>query len=397
MTRWADFDALSVGQSARSTLAIDAAMIEKTAALTGDDNPIHLDVEAANQFGQSRPTAHGVILLGAISRLIGTELPGPGSIWFKNDIEFLVPLFAGDRVEIAATVRQLSTASRVVVLDITATKSPDVVVATGRAHVKLPAPLITQKANTMSAESQVILVTGASGGIGKAIAEQLGLAGMTVVLGCHSRIDAARDSVKRIKDAGGAAFAVQADLAKAENASRLIDEAMAHVPRIDGIVHAATPRIAGKPFLETTTAAFREYHEAYVCVLAELVRLTAPAMKERKHGRIVTILSSYLAEVPPKFSAYVSAKHAALGLCRALAGELGPWNITINAVSPSIVVGQYTDELGAAAREILVRKTPLRRLAEPGDVAAMVQFLLGPNAGFVSGANLPVTGGILFP
>jgi NAD(P)-dependent dehydrogenase (short-subunit alcohol dehydrogenase family) len=61
-----------------------------------------------------------------------------------------------------------------------------------------------------------------------------------------------------------------------------------------------------------------------------------------------------------------------------------------------MVVGEYTDNLGAAAREIMVRKTPLRRLAEAKDVAAIVRFLVGPNAGFVSGANIPVTGGILF-
>jgi NAD(P)-dependent dehydrogenase (short-subunit alcohol dehydrogenase family) len=136
--------------------------------------------------------------------------------------------------------------------------------------------------------------------------------------------------------------------------------------------------------------------DTYVIALADLARLTAPGMKERRHGRIVAILSSAIAEAPPKLAAYTTAKHAVLGLCRSLAVELGPWDITVNAVSPSLVIGRHADELGAAGREAVARRTPLRRLAESGDVAGSVRFLLSDEAKFISGANLPVTGGLLF-
>ena len=79
---------------------------------------------------------------------------------------------------------------------------------------------------------------------------------------------------------------------------------------------------------------------------------------------------------------------------RAQAAELGPWNITVNAISPSMLVSDYASEQGLAAREIVARRTPLRRLGEPGEVARVVAFLVSDDARFISGANLPVTGGI---
>jgi NAD(P)-dependent dehydrogenase (short-subunit alcohol dehydrogenase family) len=125
------------------------------------------------------------------------------------------------------------------------------------------------------------------------------------------------------------------------------------------------------------------------------VSRAAPGMKERRYGRIVAVSSSATAEVPAKFAAYVTAKHALLGLCRAQAVELGPWNITVNTVSPSMLISDFSDEAGLAAREIVARRTPLRRLGDADEVAQAIAFLVSEDAGFVSGANLPVTGGIL--
>jgi len=391
---WADFDALAVGASASATLHVDEALVARTAALTGDDNPIHVDAVAARRFGQSRPVAHGVILLGAISKLIGTQLPGPGSIWFQNEVEFLAPIYVGDVVAVKLAVARLSPATRIVVLDVDARNADGAVVARGRATVRVPVA-IHHEETSMDVQERVALVTGATGTIGRAVADALAGSGMRVFVGYHSDGAAAAACVEGIRANGGVAESAAADLG-AGGAGSLVTAAMRAFGRVDAVVHAATPPIAYAAFLDTAPEAFHDYFASYVTSLADLARLTAPGMKERQHGRIVTILSSALTEVPPKLSAYVTAKHAALGLCRALAVEFGPWNITVNAVSPSMVVGRHADTVGSAAREIMARKTPLRRLAEAGDVAAAVRFLVGPDGGFVSGANLPVTGGILF-
>lgn len=241
---------------------------------------------------------------------------------------------------------------------------------------------------------RVALVTGASHGVGRAIAETLAASGVAVVVGYGSDHSAAEQCVEGIRAKGGTATAAAADLAVTGGAKKLVDATVAAYGRVDIVVHAATPPIVAAPFMDTSIETFRTYFDIYVSAFAELAQLTAPAMKEARFGRLVTILSSAISEVPARMSPYITAKHAAYGLCRALAVELGPSNITVNAVSPSMVVGRRTDELGAAARESMTRKTPLRRLAEAEDVANAVRFLVGPEGAFVSGANLPVTGGI---
>ena len=160
------------------------------------------------------------------------------------------------------------------------------------------------------------------------------------------------------------------------------------------LVHAATPRIEPRPWQELTEAEFRAFYDTYVIGLHQLVQGAAPGMQARRFGRVIAVLTSAIAEVPPKLAAYVAAKHALYGLCRCLAVELGPANITVNCVSPGMLVSEYADRAGLAAREIVARKTPLRRLGDPAEVGKVVAFLASDDASFVSGANLPVTGGV---
>ncbi len=317
----ADLDRLSVGQMASLRERVSAAQVEAFAKLSGDDNPIHLDAAAARSIGEAGPISHGALLLAMLSRLIGTRLPGPGSIWFEQQIEFLAPVYPNDEVEMRAEVVHVSRASRAVVLDVSAVKSGGVQVLRGRAKVRVPQAM-AGGATGMDQRDKVALVT------------------------------------------------------------------------LDVIVHCATPAIHQQPYLETTADQFRAFFDTYVLGLHELVTHAAPGMKERRYGRIVALSSSATAEVPAKLAAYVTAKHALLGLCRAQAVELGPWNITVNTVSPSMVVGEYAAAAGLAAREIVARRTPLRRLGEPEDVARVVAFLVSDDAAFITGANVPVTGGV---
>lgn len=374
---------------------ITDALIQATATLTGDWNPVHVDEAAARELGESRTVAHGVILLGLVSRLIGTQLPGPGSIWFANDVEFVAPVHAGDEVEVHVRVARVSVATNVVVLDMTARRLPDTPVLRGTAKVRVSG-IIGQRDHPMEDSEKTALVTGASRGVGRSIAVSLAARGMRVAVNYRTDEAGARDTVAAITDAGGRAAPMAGDVATADGAARLFDQTMSAFGRVDVIVHNATPPIVAKPYLETTSTDLRSYFDTYVLGLHELVIRAAPQMKERKHGRIIAMLSSYTSEMPPKFSAYITGKHALMGFCRALAIELGPFGITVNMVSPSMLIGPKTDELGMAGREILTRKTPLRRLGDAEDVARTVTFLAGNEASFVSGANVPVTGGILF-
>jgi 3-oxoacyl-[acyl-carrier protein] reductase len=247
----------------------------------------------------------------------------------------------------------------------------------------------------MEERDRVALVTGASRGLGRSVAETLAGRHVRVMAGYRSDEQAARSLVAAVEQTGGQAAIVGADLATREGAHRAVDACLETFGRLDIVVHCATPPIKRQAYLETDAETFRALFDTYVLGLHEMVVRATPGMKDRRYGRIVAVSSSATAEVPAKLAAYVTAKHALVGLCRAQAIELGPWNITVNAVSPSMLVSDFAADAGLAARESAARRTPLRRLGAYEEVARAIAFLVSSDGSFISGANLPVTGGIL--
>ena len=117
-------------------------------------------------------------------------------------------------------------------------------------------------------------------------------------------------------------------------------------------------------------------------------------MKENKHGKIVSILTSYAVGTPPnKLSPYITAKYSLLGLSKSLAVELGPWGITVNCISPSMTSTPLIENLPAKLKEITASQIPLKRLAEPADIASAAVFLSSEHSSFISGENILISGG----
>jgi 3-hydroxybutyryl-CoA dehydratase len=140
-----DIDSLTIGQRASCTFVVGEAEIEAMAQLTGDVNPLHLDDATARQCGFPGRIAHGLISLGAVSRLIGTRLPGPGSLWIQQNVQFVEPVHPGDRLEARVTVQQVSPGTRVVTLLTEVVKlDTQAVVLRGEAKVRLP-PTVTDR------------------------------------------------------------------------------------------------------------------------------------------------------------------------------------------------------------------------------------------------------------
>ena len=243
-------------------------------------------------------------------------------------------------------------------------------------------------------EELTAVVTGGSRGIGAAAAEAMAAKGVAVVIGYLDRSAAADEVAGRIREVGGRAIAVQADLASAGGATALADAALAEYGRVDVIVNNASPPIVRKPVLELERADADAYWAVYVQATLELVQRCVPGMKEREFGRIVNILSSYHHGTPPSdLAAYVAAKGALWGLTRAMSVELAPFGSTVNALSPSPVMTEQWDSVPEARRRALALKAPLRRLATPEDVARGVLYLVGESGSFLTGIDVPITGG----
>lgn len=243
---------------------------------------------------------------------------------------------------------------------------------------------------------KVALVTGASRGIGRAIALRLAQDGASVVVNYAHNHDAARTTVDAIIEAGGQALAVQADIASRAAIRHLFDTALRHYGQLDILVANAGYAVF-KPLADIS-------EEDFDATYAINARGTFFCMQEAlRHladgGRIVCISTIGTLLNMPGGACYFGAKAAVEQFCRVAAREVAARNITINAVSPGFI---DTDMLRSVLAEgepdgaaQLISMTPLARLGEGRDIAAAVAFLVGPDAAWMTRQNLAVDGGIV--
>ncbi len=241
----------------------------------------------------------------------------------------------------------------------------------------------------MAKSKRTALVTGAAGGIGRAVAERLAAEGYRVVM--HDKEPSGAEEAARL----GAAF-VQADLADPKEVWRLAVEARKLYGRVDVLVNnAGFQHVA--PLERFPLDAWQAMQQVMVTAPFQLIRSFLPEMKERGWGRIVNMGSIHSVVASPYKASYVTAKHALLGLTRATALEAGGSGVTANAVCPAyvrtpLVEAQIADQaasLGISQSEVvekvMLEPAAIKRLIEPREVAALVSYLSGDEAGAVSG------------
>ena len=235
-----------------------------------------------------------------------------------------------------------------------------------------------------SLEGKTALVTGASRGIGRAVAEELARAGASVVVGYRSGREEAEELAAAI---GGRA--VQADVSSGDDARRLVEEAgdvdvlvnNAGLTR-DGLL-ARMPDDDWRTVIETNLSSV-----FYTC------RAVCRPMMRRRGGSIVNVSSVVGVHGNWGQTNYAASKAGIIGFTKSLARELGSRGVRANVVAPGFVKTQLTDVLPEEATEAMLRNTPLGRLGEPSDVAGAVRFLCSDEASFITGDVLLVDGGL---
>ncbi|MDP9174424.1 MAG: SDR family oxidoreductase [Planctomycetota bacterium] len=241
--------------------------------------------------------------------------------------------------------------------------------------------------------NRVALVTGASRGLGAAIALKLGECGAKVAVNYFGSAELAVGVAGKIRGLGGQAEAFGADVRDEAQVKQLVAAVQKRFGLIDILVMNAT---GPQPLLKIEELNWRaclDQLEFFVKSPVLLVQEVVRQMKERRYGRIIHIASEVFEKGFPEFSNYVSAKGAQLGLMRSWAMELAPWQITVNAVSPGWIPTERHVNDPQEAKDAYAAGVPMKRMGVPADVAEAVAFLASDGANFITGQKLAVNGG----
>jgi 3-oxoacyl-[acyl-carrier protein] reductase len=246
---------------------------------------------------------------------------------------------------------------------------------------------------SLSLAGKTALVTGGSRGIGAAITARLVTEGATVAFSYARAADTAADLVTTLRDGGGTAQAFQADQADPASCARLVDEVVATFGPLDILVNSAgvykTGTIDDPERDESVFAA-----QLQTNVVGVLATTRAAVLNFNDGGRIVTIGTTGAAHAPfPGIGDYVATKAALAAYTRAWSRDLGSRHITVNIVQPGAVDTDMNPADGPNA-DFQKSLNSLNRFADPSEVAALVSFLAGPEAGFITGTTVNIDGGL---
>jgi 3-oxoacyl-[acyl-carrier protein] reductase len=235
------------------------------------------------------------------------------------------------------------------------------------------------------------IVTGASGGIGRAIAKRLARDGFAVVVNYAGNARGAEATVDEIKSAGGEAIALKADVADPTDVERLFQETLKNFGSVDVVVNSAgimplSP--IGKGDLDVFDRVISTNLRGTFLVLAQAAQHVASG------GRIIAMSSSVLAKSFPTYGPYIASKAGVEGLVHVLANELRGRNITVNAVAPGPVATKlFLKDKDEKQLAEFTRMVPLERLGQPEDIANVVSFLTGSEGGWVNSQVIRANGG----
>ncbi len=380
-----------VGDSRSITHQFTNAEIEAFAKLTGDTNPLHVDPAYARRSAAGGQVVHGMLAASFVSTLIGVHIPGPGALWNSFEVQWRRMIHIGDALRFDARVAAVQEGTRTIELEIVGVHAQSgEVFLEGKAKVMMIEPNSDAEPSPLGGKR--VVVTGASGEVGGAIARALAAAGCHVVMWGRQR-DRLHEGARGI---GASASTQVVDLLDNHQIDAALSATLA-AGRVDGLVHAAAAPLNYTEFGDPSSLEHLTAHlQVEVSAFHRIAHTLAPKMTAG--GFLIAVLTQATLDAPPaKAATYVAAKMGAWGLVRAMAVDLGPSGIRCNAVSPGLIETPYVKDMPVRVKQVEAASNPMRRLCSVDDVAKAVRFLAGPESSYLNGVNLPVTGGARMP
>jgi len=242
-------------------------------------------------------------------------------------------------------------------------------------------------------EGKVVLVTGASRGIGAATAKALAYHGATVVINYLNSKAKAEEVLAQINNYKGSGMIYQADVRDAASVNKMVEVTIKKFGIIDILVNNANINFPIKPFTELSWDDINDKISGEMMALYNCSQAVLKNMIEQKSGKLIFI-SSGLSRNPGKgFSAHAAAKSAVDSIAKVMAIELGPLGITVNVVGPGLVLTNATANQSKEMQAQIAAMNPLKRLGQADDIAGVVVFLASALSNYMNGEYLPVNGG----
>ncbi|HTN69678.1 MAG TPA: SDR family oxidoreductase [Methylomirabilota bacterium] len=242
-------------------------------------------------------------------------------------------------------------------------------------------------------QGKVVLVTGASRGIGAAAAKRLADAGASVMINYLQNRDAAQKVLQEVRDSGGSGMIFQANVTQKDQVEAMTMNIREKFGAVDVLVNNAYFPFEVGQLHELSWENFHGAVEHEIAALYHCMRACLPGMIEKKSGRIV-VVSSRLAQQPlPRMGAYAAAKSALESMANTMAIELGPMGIAVNVVTPAFTLTDASMIMPEEFRERVRQTRPLKKHLYPEDVAGAIAFLAGDEASMLTGSHILITGG----
>src|SRR6266700_8196343 len=243
-----------------------------------------------------------------------------------------------------------------------------------------------------SLEGAVVVVTGASRGIGHAIAEELGQSGAKVVVNYAKRKGHAEDLVAQLQQSGSESVAIQADVSDPEQAARLIEETIQRFGRIDVLVNNAGINV-DRSLKNLTAQDWDKVIQVDLNSYFYTLKAALPYFMQQKSGKIINI-SSVIGQMGNFGQAnYAAAKAGIIGLTKTAALELARFNVTVNAICPGFIATEMFEAIPEKPKEAILARIPLGRAGTPQEVARAVRYLI-VDGDYYTGETLSMNGGI---